>query len=264
MLPILYLGYRIGLGYYYSPAVAYQRDANEIETSQAKAAASSQQLAESISSELIKLAPSIPADAMITPDTVTYRRNASGKIEKIPNPPYMPYDQQELKGTLTRIEPAQIYDACTAITRYSSQGKFDPTPAKKLGAYADCTVQNSQSYIWTGSREKLIDLVSLVNNNLSLNVDLKDSAIKYNGGDCPTQEITINTCTKIMISSPLTYADDNKRSPADSSTPDWKKIFTNQQSGKVSALPSGPKDDNRYILTVSSYNRYHVLYNRSY
>lgn len=264
-IPALFLIYRLAIGVYYSPENSYARNKSKIESARTTAATQVNDNLDKINTSLLKIAPTIPADELVRASGVTYRTNSNGVVVKVEQPPQIPEKQEALKGDLIPINGAAKQDGCYHVVEYGGS-KFNRYP---VGEHASCIYGAKRAYTWSGSEEKLKQLVEAVNRDTGLQIS-----------NTSTYASTTRSSRKGLSYSIAwlgsTYPSTSELSRLDLfAGSDWEKIFLDEKLGTIerkssSPTPSSPSANTRanssskqYILLILGTDEYVTLFDRT-
>ncbi len=244
--PILYLVYRLGIGVLYSPQAAYTRNKDKIATQSKKATQDVSSKQDEIFNQLSSIAPTLEADTPQPNGQQLVRDPATGKmvvstIMDLPN-------QKEAKGTITRVDGQGEKNLCAAFTK-TAGSKFNE---HTVGQQAYCWDVITRIYVWTGSNEKLDQMLKIMEGNLKL------SSNKYGIDLASINSLQMTTSTDAVSTASNHDYNDNY---GDYYT--WDQSFISTDAPVIQPSPN-KEEDKRYMLRVDVIDKYYQLYDINY
>ncbi len=270
-IPALFLIYRLAIGVYYSPENSYARNKSKIETARKTAATQVNDNLDKINTALLKIAPTIPADELVRASGVTYRASPNGGLVKVEQPLQIPEKQEALKGDLIPVNGAAKQDGCYHVVEYGGS-KFNRYP---VGEHASCIYGTKRAYTWSGSEEKLKQLVEAVKQDTGLPIN---NASTYQS----TTQSSRNSLSYTIAWLGSTYPTTSELSRLDLfAGSDWEKIFLEEKLATIERKSSTPSSSptagsispsantrsssssRQYILLIQGSDEYVKLFDRT-
>ncbi len=247
-VPIVFLTYRLILGTMYSPSFVYSRNKAQVATKSEESIKRVRDKQDEIEAELMRLAPTLPADVPTSTISQVSRDPITGKVTTTTNTGILT-EQMEAKGTLTRVSGEGIQNGCENQTK-TAGSKFDK---HDVGAEAFCQNATVRTYIWTGSAKKLQTLVDAMKAKYVVDEDQRYTVPQV--GDKPL----------VIFEQPSAGYKITDYSLGDlSAAYGWHEVFDSQPIPQLPTISSSETKDLRLPLTVTVKERYFQLFDINY